>query len=460
MANPYTFETINPMDVALRGFQGIQTLRQNERQSALLQAQQQAMQAQVRKAEQEMAEAQRFQTDMARLYRQFETGNVRPEAVLSVIAANPQLSEPIQKLMASQTEQERIANFQTANDLYTAAEIGDAPRFARLIDDMIAAAENEGDADGAQVARGIKQTFERDPASAKTTLAMQMAYIDPDRFKKQIEAIQTYTGPSAKEPENVRSARAYAATFGPEGSPEYTTAFREALVRPPAPAAVVNVGGPGGLQLTPGQEAVDKKFADTYLSWIDGGGAATASRIATLNSAVERLSSGQPLTGPIVGITPEFAEAWVNPQATALRQDVQSAVVEGLRQALGAQFTEKEGTRILNLAFDRSLPPAENKKRVQRLISATQAALDAKANAVAYFEDKGTMQGYRYRAPSVSDFEAAIRGEGPLAKQARPSAGRNFRAMNDDALLRLDPQRLSQSDLQEYFKELDRRGFE
>lgn len=455
MANPYLFETVNPMDIAMRGFQGIASIRNMQQQSQLIRAQQEEATARAAAVQAEAARAKEVNDYFAGLAAKAEAGTITANDYAAAALRHREIFEPAMQAAGGLKMTGDRQRFQETFTPFALLSMGKTEEAKKFFADRREAFANAGDTQRAGLMDGFIRMVEQNPLALQLDLGVTAAAADQEAFKSAQEMLPP---PPSKEPENVRSARAYAMTFGPEGSPEYTSAFREALVRPPAPAAVVNVGGPGGLQLTPGQEAVDKKFADTYLAWIDGGGAATASRIATLNSAITKLSSGQPLTGPVVGITPDFLEAWINPQATVVRQDVQSAVVEGLRQALGAQFTEKEGTRLLNLAFDPSLPPAENKRRVQRLVAATQSALDAKSNAVAYFEEKGTMQGYRYRAPSVGDFEAAIRGEGPLV--TRPTAARNFTAMSNDALLRLDPQRLSQDELRAYNDELTRRGFD
>lgn len=194
MAENYVLQTINPMEVAMRGFQGIQALRQSQQQNALLAAQEQAAQAQAMKVQQEVQAAQRFQQDMVTLYNQFETGEVKPQDILRVIGANPQLSEPIQKLVGQMTSNQKATEFQAANDLFTAIELNDAPRVEAIINRNIAAAENAGDTDQASQERALLKLYQQDPKAAGLNMAFRMAVLDDtgERFTKQLEAIQTY----------------------------------------------------------------------------------------------------------------------------------------------------------------------------------------------------------------------------------------------------------------------------
>ena len=75
-----------------------------------------------------------------------------------------------------------------------------------------------------------------------------------------------------------------------------------------------------------------------------------------------------------------------------------------LRLILGAQFTEKEGQRLIARAYNPSLSEQENAKRVRNLIKQMQSAAEAKASAARYFEENGTLAGWKGKLPSMRDF--------------------------------------------------------
>jgi len=113
----------------------------------------------------------------------------------------------------------------------------------------------------------------------------------------------------------------------------------------------------------------------------------------------------QNLTGPVIGITPDFVNAWANPDAVAVRENVEEVVQRNLRMLLGAQFTQKEGDRLIARSYNPKLPEAENRKRIARLRIQMIEAAKAKENAIRYFEKNGTLTGWKGRLWNISDFD-------------------------------------------------------
>ena len=83
---------------------------------------------------------------------------------------------------------------------------------------------------------------------------------------------------------------------------------------------------------------------------------------------------------------------------------------------MGAQFTEREGDRLVAAAFNKSLPEEVNVARLKRLYGTIEDAATAKENAIAYYnEHGGTIKGYQAepinfdsimkKLVSTSDFE-------------------------------------------------------
>ena len=159
----------------------------------------------------------------------------------------------------------------------------------------------------------------------------------------------------------------------------------------------------GGDQLTPGQEFIDKEFAKDYVPWMGGQSADTASQIASLEEVLGKLESGVPLTGPVIGQVPDFVNAFLNPQATASREQVEQVVQRNLKAVLGAQFTEKEGEKLIKRAYNPTLSQEENAKRLRLLLGAMTNALQNKNEMTKYFQEKGTLAGYTGRVPTIND---------------------------------------------------------
>lgn len=178
--------------------------------------------------------------------------------------------------------------------------------------------------------------------------------------------------------------------------------------------------------LTEGQKAVDTEFAKDYAAYMAGGGFADVRKqLNQLKGVTSKLKSGQNLTGPMVGRVPDLIGAWTNPDAISTRESVGEVVQRSLRQVLGAQFTEKEGERLIARAYNPALPEVENRKRVARLrIQLTQAA-QAKESAARYFEKNGTLRGWKGKLPSFADIDPE-RNPQEISRQKKQGGGIQF----------------------------------
>lgn len=164
--------------------------------------------------------------------------------------------------------------------------------------------------------------------------------------------------------------------------------------------------------LSKGQEALDKDFAKEYSDFVAQGGSADVNKsIEQLNIAAKNLAEDKTLTGPIAGQTPDAIRAITNPKAIATRESVEEIVQRNLRLILGAQFTQKEGDRLIARAYNPLLSTEENRKRVLRLGNQIQEAAKVKADAANYFEQNGTLQGWKGKMPTISDFNPESTGK-------------------------------------------------
>jgi hypothetical protein len=199
-----------------------------------------------------------------------------------------------------------------------------------------------------------------------------------------------------------------------------------AMKRPPAAVATAIAGG--GQDLTPGQKKLDEAFAPEVFQWQSGGGQDMAAQIAQLQPVINALEAGEPITGVATAIQPDLLLALTNPKALQAREAVEEVVQRNLRVILGAQFTEKEGERLISRAFNPKLPPEENAKRVRRLFKQMETAATQKQAMVDYFNQNGTLKGFQGKMPSVRDFENAMEGgtvtQPTRAKRFNPATGR------------------------------------
>ena len=163
-----------------------------------------------------------------------------------------------------------------------------------------------------------------------------------------------------------------------------------------------------GPKFTEGEIALDKEFAKEMVSFnlpdIKKG-------LVQLGEAATALGQSDTLTGKWVSLLPNFIGDRVNPEATQVREAVEEVVQRNLRLVLGAQFTEKEGERLISRAFNPRLSEAENKKRVERLMESIRDAAQEKLNMRAHFSKYRTLRGYNFDGPTVESIEQTAFGD-------------------------------------------------
>ena len=172
---------------------------------------------------------------------------------------------------------------------------------------------------------------------------------------------------------------------------------------------VFNLGD--GSALTPGQKKMDEAFAPIYLEWVSGGGPDMGSQMASLATVARELEDGNTnLTGLDVGLLPDVVNYYINPGAIDARDNVEAVVQRNLRLILGAQFTEREGVRLIARAYNPLLEEEDNAVRVRRLLMQMTTAASQKQAMADYFSENGTLSGWAGTMPSIADFEKAIDG--------------------------------------------------
>lgn len=156
----------------------------------------------------------------------------------------------------------------------------------------------------------------------------------------------------------------------------------------------------------------NKKRIDGLIDWETGGGADQISNLVKLKDALYELEKpNSMLTGPIVGSVPDLINAFLNPGATDVRENIESVVQRNLRVVLGAQFTEEEGKRLIARAFNPKLSPERNARRLRLLIEAMEQAAMANNSALEWIknpENKGSFQGFTGAEPNMNDMWTAI----------------------------------------------------
>ena len=178
--------------------------------------------------------------------------------------------------------------------------------------------------------------------------------------------------------------------------------------------------------LTPAQKQVDLVFAKDYsANYVSGGAADARKGLSQLTDVIGRLEKGEEnLSGPIMGNMPDLYNSMANPNMIDVKETISEVVQRNLRVILGAAFTAKEGEGLIARAYNPALDEKINATRVRRLMTAMEQALDAKDKAAQYYEDNGTMNGFKGTANfSMSDFNNVLDPKNKGRRSGEPNNG-------------------------------------
>lgn len=162
---------------------------------------------------------------------------------------------------------------------------------------------------------------------------------------------------------------------------------------------------------TPAQTAADQAFAQTYVEWTQGGQSDALKGISQLREAREAFNTKN-VSGKDIALIPDAALPFVNPDAANTKAQIEEVVQRNLRIILGAQFTEREGERLIKRAFDPALDEDINAGRLDKLIAQMEIALTEKNRQVQYYNENGTLRGYQGKIYTLADFESIFDDEG------------------------------------------------
>jgi hypothetical protein len=164
--------------------------------------------------------------------------------------------------------------------------------------------------------------------------------------------------------------------------------------------------------LTKGGQKVDEAFATEYNEFISKGGFADAEKgINQISGALNSLREGEVETGGITGFLEGKALSVANPKLQQTKEAVEEVVQRNLRLILGAQFTEKEGERLISRAFNPALSTEYNIERLERLQKAMVDAYEMKKANAEYFQKNGTLKGSPFKELTITDIGKMIDGE-------------------------------------------------
>ena len=188
---------------------------------------------------------------------------------------------------------------------------------------------------------------------------------------------------------------------------------------------VLGKATPGAGRLSESARLLDQAYVGDYIEFTTGMSADAAKSLDELDEVVKVLRGGSDtLTGPIIGSITSIDIPYVGnvgkaiqdivwPTGANVKEIVESTIQRSLRPILGAQFTEKEGERLIQRVYNPRLEEHINADRLDRLILSLRRGYMEKVRAAEYYAKNGTLFGYEGQVDwTIDDIWAADEGEG------------------------------------------------
>lgn len=157
---------------------------------------------------------------------------------------------------------------------------------------------------------------------------------------------------------------------------------------------------------TAGVKSLDQKMATELSKWQLQGAADAAKSIAEMTGAVEALGESDKISGPLIGLMPKQLRDIAVPISGDVQDTIEQTAQRSLKAVLGGQFGQREGEMLLERTFNPRLDEKVNRQRAFRLLKMLEEATAAKNAALVYFQENGTMQGFRGKTTwTIEDFQ-------------------------------------------------------
>ncbi len=150
----------------------------------------------------------------------------------------------------------------------------------------------------------------------------------------------------------------------------------------------------GGAGLTMGEKARDVKFAKDFSTFFDSGGAAgIEANLESIDKSLTTLEQGK--TTQAEGFVPDMVGNVMFPETANVRSNVTAVLIQGLKDTFGGQLSDGERKAMVESAYVASADPKQNAARIKALSNKIKAGARAKELAGQYFEDHGTLKGFK-----------------------------------------------------------------
>lgn len=215
------------------------------------------------------------------------------------------------------------------------------------------------------------------------------------------------------------------------------------------------------LERNPGEVAADESIGKEFVEFTQNGGASQFEKnMQQLREARNILAQKKDVTGGVAGVLSSMAPGavadYMNPELAAVRDMILEPAQGNLRMTLGPAFTEKEGAKVEARTFNPALKPSENIKKIDRFMNQLQSSFDQKMEAFKYYQENGTLKGFKNKLPSIGDLDNILPKE---TKEDLKNFNANTKAQESETVTVVSPEGVVGTMPKSKLNEALKRGF-
>ena len=169
-----------------------------------------------------------------------------------------------------------------------------------------------------------------------------------------------------------------------------------------------------GETLTPFQRKTSEDLATPMNKWRMSGKEQAEGNLEQYKKQIAGLKSREITTRGFVDYAPSFlgiqdtTRALFAPLKQQAVDRMNQIVFQGLRETLGAQFTQREAERLVAASYNPKLPEEQNIERIQASADILERTIQAKNDLMAHMDAGGNIGNYKGPTPK-SVFESGVR---------------------------------------------------
>lgn len=351
----------------------------------------------------QMLAQQRQVADMQNAYKIAQL-NPMERAQMAIYQGGMGIGRGLTGLLGGDAEMQKVSQIKqlsTQFDLTTPAGLREFARALQPIapnEAMMAATEADR---REQTGLGLQKT-RADISKAELTAANE------EKLRAELASLP----PGATEAQVIEVVRKY-------GSPDkILQILSQSMDRRTAREAKASAAGAGLGPLTPAQKAIDNKFSKEYTDFVAAGGSTTITKnLQMLDDAIKIIESEPDgaTSGKVVGLADKTGTlSYTHPKAAEAKDLIGGVAQSNLRAVLGGQFAAKEGEQLLARAYNTAQPKKDNLNRLKALRKQIEDAAKAKINASQYYEEFGTLKGFKGDYATTTQTTTATDNNDPL----------------------------------------------